>query len=269
MSFEISAFGDEIDPDLDAQLAILAELGVDRLELRAAWGTNVLRLADEDARRARRLCDERGIAVSCIGSPIGKTPIVDPIEREEENLRRILALADILGTRRVRVFSFYPPRDADVDAYLSQATDRLGRLVALAERAGAELLLENERDIVGDTPERCRALLSGVNSPFFRFCWDPGNFVVVGVDRPTERAWPLLGERVAHVHVKDVGADGAVTVAGAGAGQIPELLTRLRAAGYRGGLALEPHLAHAGARAGFSGPDGMRHAASALRQLLA
>ena len=69
-----------------------------------------------------------------------------------------------------------------------------------------------------------------------------------------------------YVQVKDaLVADQTITVAGEGDGQIPELLANLRDAGYRGFLALEPHLKVAGKRGGFSGAEGMARAATALR----
>ena len=47
-----------------------------------------------------------------------------------------------------------------------------------------------------------------------------------------------------------------------------ELLTRLKAMDYQGVLSLEPHLQIAGHSGGFSGSEGMRVAAQALRKLM-
>jgi sugar phosphate isomerase/epimerase len=130
--------------------------------------------------------------------------------------------------------------------------------------------LENEKDIVGDTLARCHALVSGVDSPHLRFLWDPANFVQVGEERVTERGWPMLGEYVEYVHIKDSRlSDGSVCAAGEGDGQVRELLSELKASGYQGVLALEPHLALAGHSTGFSGTSGMTYAVEALRQLMA
>ncbi len=41
-TFRISAFGDEIAPDLDEQLTTLRSLAIGYLDLRGAWGKNVL-----------------------------------------------------------------------------------------------------------------------------------------------------------------------------------------------------------------------------------
>ena len=175
----------------------------------------------------------------------------------------------ILGTQNVRVFSFYPPTD-DFDQYVDDATDRLAALTEKASSQGYQLLLENEKGIVTDTPERCHAVLSAIDSPALRFIWDPANFVQVGVANLTEKYWDLLNGYISLVHIKDaLLADGSVKPAGQGDGQVPELLAKLKARGYNGVLALEPHLAIAGHSGGFSGVDGMTLAVKSLRQVMA
>ena len=98
-------------------------------------------------------------------------------------------------------------------------------------------MLENEKGIVGDTVARRHALLTAVGRADLGFAWDTANFIQVGEARLVERGWPLLGHYIEHVHVKDAFlADGKVCVAGAGEGQMRELLAALRGC-YRGFLA--------------------------------
>ena len=271
--FRLSAFGDEIADELSEQLRLLNQLNVGYLELRGAWGKNVLTLSDEEVERVRRSCADAGIAVSALGSPIGKSPLVDPIENVLNNLRRLIEIARALSTRTIRVFSFYPP-DISTNAHYDQhLDDAIAKLKALTELAASEdilLVLENEKEIVGDTVARCHAILAAVDSPHLRFAWDPANFIQVDEARVTERGWPLLGPYIGYVHIKDaLLADGSVTAAGEGDGQVPELLTHLRQSGYQGFLALEPHLVVAGHSSGFSGPSGMTYAVEKLRQAMA
>ncbi len=270
-SFTISAFGDEIADKLSDQLDVLRDLQIRYLELRGVWGKNVLHLTDDEAHRTRELCDRYGIGISAIGSPIGKSPIEAPIATEITNLERIIAIGEIVGTKLVRVFSFYPPAAAaDADQLMATAVERLRALTAVAAAAGVTLLLENEKGIVGDTVARCQALLAGVNHPALRFAWDPANFVQVGEAQVTARGWPQLQPYIGYVHIKDAMLDGSgVRPAGEGDGQVGELLAQLRASGYQGMLALEPHLAVAGHSSGFSGPEGMKRAVEALRALMA
>ena len=272
-TFTLSAFGDEIDADLDTQLDLLNELSIGYLELRSAWGTNVQKLDDTQVAAIKDACQRHSVVVSCIGSPIGKSQIVDPIETELENLDRIFQIAEALSTDKVRLFSFYPPEqagDGGPDEYIDEAVSRLSRMAREAEQRGIVLLLENEGGLVGDSPERCLAILKAVDSPNLRFVWDTANFVHAGIERPTDRAWPLLSPYLVYVQVKDYRmADSTMYPAGEGDGQVPELLARLRDSAYQGFLALEPHLVSAGQRGGFSGTEGMRRAVSALRGLMA
>ena len=211
--------------------------------------------------------------ISAIGSPIGKSPLLDPIEVELGKLRRIMKIARIVGTSCIRVFSYYPvdtSTNVEYDRYVEEVTSRLRSLAELAASEDCLLVLENEKGIIGDTIDRCKAILDGVSHPRLKFVWDPANFVQVGEQRPTERGWPLLSRYLAHVHVKDVRyKDGSVRVAGEGDGQIAMLLRLMKESGYRGYLALEPHLVTAGKSGGFSGEEGMTNAAQVLRSLLA
>src|SRR3954470_20844582 len=91
-----SAFGDEVADDLAAQLDVLAGAGLRYLELRSAWGRNVLDLDAADLRRARALLYERGFGVSAIGSPIGKSSLAQPRAFELARLDRAIIAADAL-----------------------------------------------------------------------------------------------------------------------------------------------------------------------------
>lgn len=271
-TFYLSAFADEITQDLDEQLETLVSLDIRGLDLRAAWEKNVTILDDDEVNRVKQTCDQFGIHVACLGSPVGKSPLLDPIEFEQERLEHLMAMGIVLGTRRVRIFSFYPPdtsTNLHYDQYVAASAERLTSLASLAEKEGFILLLENEKDIVTDTPERCLAVLQMVNSPALRFAWDPANFVQVGVERPTDRGWSGLEPFIQYIHIKDARlADGRVTPAGEGDGQVAELLSHLKDKNYQGILSLEPHLMFAGHSSGFSGGEGMRLAAQALRKLM-
>ena len=267
--FTLSAFGDEIAEDIDEQLRVLNELEIGFLELRSAWGINVLELSNEQVDRLVERCDAGSIKVSCIGSPIGKSQIDEPIEKVVADLNRIIDIAKMVGTDRVRVFSFYPEVDG---TQADRIEDSISRMRVMAEVAGKRdvvLMLENEGGLVGDVPERCHAIVDGVGSPNLRYVWDTGNYPQMGFARSVDIGWPLLSEYTDCVQVKDAQiSDGTITVAGGGDGQVRELLTKLQESEYEGFLALEPHLLIAGQRGGFSGAEGMKMAAEALRRLM-
>lgn len=266
-TFVLSAFGDEIADDLATQLDVLASEDVKHLELRSAWGKNVLALDRDELRQARALLDQHGFGVSAIGSPIGKSKLDQPRSFELERLEQAIIAAEALGTSRIRVFSFY--YDGDAAAARDEVLARMGALAERAAQAGLTLVHENEKDIYGDIAERCHDLLASTHSPALQAAFDPANFVQCGV-HPMSDAWPLLAEYSTHIHIKDaVFADGSVRLAGQGDGEIPALLAALNERGYKGFLTLEPHLKIAGHSGGYSGADGMRLAIRALRELLA
>ena len=265
----ISAFGDEIAVDFEQQLRVLNTLEIPLIDIRAAWGVNCSQFTDEHISRITDLCARYKVAVSCMGSPIGKSPITDPIAIEGERLKTIGETARQLGTRNIRLFSFYPERDID-EAALQTSIERLGALCEIAGEEDLQLLLENEKGVVGDIPERCLSLMRAIDSPQLRFIWDPANFVQCGAVDQVDRWWDELHPYIGYIHIKDARiADNSVTLAGDGDGQLLKLLTRLRDSGYQGVLSLEPHLLEARHSSGFSGADGMEAAVGALRNLMA
>ncbi len=265
----ISAFGDEIAVDFEEQLQDLQGLEILLIDIRAAWGVNCSEFTDEHVGRIKDLCGQYGIGVACMGSPIGKSPIGDAIDIEGERLKRIGETAHQLGTRNIRLFSFYPDGDTD-DAAMQQSIERLGTLTDIAAEHDLQLLLENEKGVVGDVPVRCLQIMRAIDSPHFRFIWDPANFVQCGAAEQVDEWWDALSPYIGYIHIKDaLLADKSVTVAGDGDGQLPELLTRLRESGYEGVLSLEPHLLEARHSSGFSGAEGMAMAVGALRKLMA
>ncbi|MGI6209531.1 MAG: sugar phosphate isomerase/epimerase family protein [Anaerolineae bacterium] len=267
--FTLSGFGDEISPDLDEQLDALQSIGIGHLELRGVWGKNVVDLTDEEVDRVRRALGDRGMRLSAIGSPIGKVAVDAPLEPHLDDLRRILDIAQRLGTDLVRIFSFYI-QPGEHEEQRAEVLRRMEALVRVAEGTGVTLLHENEKEIYGDTPERCADILRTLDAPGLRAVFDPANYVQVGVAAPFDRGWPLIGEYVVYAHIKDALLDsGRVVPAGQGDGQVPNLLQALKDRGQPCFLSLEPHLVFAGSSQGFSGQELFGQAADALRSLIA
>ena len=248
----ISAFGDEIAFDLEDQIAVLQQHDLKALELRSAWGVNVVDLMPEQLETTRRLLEEADIAVSAIGSPVGKADIEGDFEVELTRLRAAFAAADSVGTSLIRIFSFIIPAGRHAE-FRDEVLRRVSIFAREAEAQGKLLVHENDSHMYGDDAERCRDVVESIASPALKVTFDPANFVQVGV-RPYDEAWPLLAPHVAHFHVKDAVAldrDGveselqlgmSVRPAGEGEGQLPELMHALEASGYQGFLVLEPHL---------------------------
>jgi sugar phosphate isomerase/epimerase len=260
--WQLSGFGDEIDADPHVQVAALQALGASFIEVRSAWGTNVVDFEASQLVELKRVLVERSMGVSAIASPIGKVDIDLPIDFELARLRRAITAAHALDARYIRIFSFYNAHD--------QRDAVLGRMRAFAELAESEsviLVHENEKDIYGDIPSRVLDLIESVGSDALRVAWDSANFVQVGV-RPFADAYAVLRPHLAYLQVKDaVAATGEVVPTGDGDGQLRETLAALRDDGYSGFASLEPHLVYSDAFGGFSGAAAFGLAARAFRGL--
>jgi 3-dehydroshikimate dehydratase len=265
----LAAFADEIAADLEDQVAALRQENIGHVELRGMWRTNVLDLDDQQITRIRQSFGTSGIRVSAIGSPIGKVPIDSPFEPHLAKFERALQVAHQFETPFIRIFSFYPAGQpgADNSGFRDAVLERLRLLTARARDAGITLLHENEKEIYGDTIDRCVDLLTSIDDPHFAAILDPANFIQCG-QTPYPDGYNALRPWLCYLHVKDALADGTVVAAGEGIGQWPSLLASLRDAGYDGFLSLEPHLEAAGRFGGFSGPQRFHHAAQALQGLL-
>ncbi|AHG01820.1 hypothetical protein HALLA_00585 (plasmid) [Halostagnicola larsenii XH-48] len=264
-NFVISGFADEIGSDLEEQLDVLENLGIDHLDLRIVEETNVLDFSDEQIERITTALEDREIDVTSIGSPIGKIDITDDFEPHLERFETAIEMAQTFDTEYIRLFSYYIPDEDDPAAHRAEVLRRMQAKVDRAEAANLTLLHENEKDIYGDTPERCRDLLTTIDSPHFQAIFDPANFLEIGVTAYPDSLLQVI-EYVEQLHIKDAtfGERGDIAPAGEGDGRIPETLAAFKARGFEGPVSLEPHLTVAGPMSGYSGPKGYEVAAEAL-----
>ncbi|MGI5952353.1 MAG: sugar phosphate isomerase/epimerase family protein [Brooklawnia sp.] len=251
----ITGFADEVSDDFAVQLETMDTLGVRFIELRSAWGVRVLDLSDVQLCQAKSMLDDAGIGVSALGTDLGKIGIDEDFGPHLERARRAIDVAWYLETADLRGFSFFMPPGADPDQYRGAVVDRLGQLVELAGQADIRYLHENEKQIFGDSPERCAELSEHFDGSSFGLILDPANYVQCGF-RPFGQAYPLVGGATVYVHVKDAHlADGQVCPPGQGDAELPELIEALVADDYDGFFSIEPHLGEHDAFGGRSGPD--------------
>lgn len=237
----ISGFADEIHPQLDVQMEVLKELGQKYIELRAADGTGIADMSMEQAKGIRERLERQDIRVSALGSPIGKIGIGEDFEPHFARFQHVAELAELFGTKNIRMFSFYLPVEAEPEAFRDEVMRRMGRLVDYAALKGLVLLHENEKGIYGDNALRCEDLMKTFYGENFKCTFDFANFVQCSQD--TGEAYDLLKPYISYLHIKDALAEnGRVVPAGEGDGHVREILRDLERSGYEGFLSLEPHL---------------------------
>jgi sugar phosphate isomerase/epimerase len=264
----LSGFVDEISADFTEQCQVASGLGLTHVELRSAWGVNILDLKGEQLTVMKETLAEFDLEVSSIGSPIGKIFIDEPFAPHLRRMRHAAEVAHFFGAPYIRIFSFFLRPGADPAAHRDEVIDRMRALARVAEEADLILLHENEKEIYGDVPARCLDIVRSVGSPHLRLAWDPANFVQVGV-RPYTEGYAVLRPHVEYIQIKDArAADGTVVTAGRGDGEVAETMSALRHDGFDGFFSLEPHLDTGTALGGFSGPELFRQAWQDFTDLL-
>lgn len=237
----ISGFSDEISENVLIQFEVLKKLGISYFEPRGINGKNISELSDEEVTELKAAMEQYGILASSIGSPIGKVKLSDDWEAQFALFQRVVTIAKKLDTRYIRIFSFYHEGGEWTAEERAEVLNRLKKMIDYAAEQKVILLHENEKDIYGDTKERCLDLMKELACEHFQAVFDPANFVQCGQD--TREAFALLKDYVAYMHIKDACfADGSVVPSGQGDGNVEDILQKLFERGYEGYLSLEPHL---------------------------
>lgn len=269
--FTISAFADEISPDPQEQIDVLAGCGVRHIELRSILKTNVLDLTDMQVQEMKSLLDRNGFKLSAIGSPIGKIGADQPFEPHLQRFRRAVELCKVFGTPNIRIFSYYLPEGAEWDDWRREVLDRMWQKVKIAQEAGVRLLHENEHRIYGDSPDRVADLMGTVleqveGDPIVAV-YDPANYVFCGYD-PWE-GWQATKQWTKHFHIKDwVHGEKHGCLPGEGQGRIPEVIAEAVQSGYVGFATMEPHLLGGGPTGGVTGPELFPKAVASFKKIL-
>lgn len=240
-TFVLSAFSDEAAVSLAEQIEALREVGITCMEPRFVNGKGILDLDSEELDALATALREAGIGLSAIGSPIGKYDITADFAPHFELFKHACAVAKRLGTPRIRLFSFFIPKDEPPAKYRDEVIARMTAMQEYAAAEGITLCHENEAKIYGEKPREVADLLAAV--PGLSAVWDAANYILTDCD-PTE-GYEVSAARLEYCHVKDaVARDGGVIVpAGEGEGCMKEIFRRIsETTDGTVYLTLEPHL---------------------------
>jgi sugar phosphate isomerase/epimerase len=277
----LSVLSDEVSDKFTEALDWCVKNGFRHVEVRMVDGANVSNLDDAAVDRAKREIDARKLSVSAIASPLFKCALdpkrpvqsgdlfgnkEEPLETHFAKLPRAIAIAKKLGTRMIRIFSFW--REQEPRKYFPEIVEHLKKAAAIAEKEGVVLLLENENACNGGYAEETAELVRKVGSPALRALWDPGNENYGGRNCYPE-GYVLLRGLFDHVHLKDsvFDADGKPVCVPIGQGKTP-LKAQIEALvrdGYRGIYTLETRYTPKGGTA----MQGTEETLAGLKKLLA
>jgi sugar phosphate isomerase/epimerase len=264
----LSAFADEISPDLSAAVKVLKEKGLGTLELRGVDGVNVMKFTPEHVKAAKAVLKREGMAVGSIATPIGKVEITDAFEPQAGQMARAVELAREFGSGFIRLFSFYMPKGEPPKKWRKDVLDRMEKLMGQVKGKDLCVVLENEEGLYGDTIERCVDIIASLKDPRLKMAWDPCNEIIVG-ERPYSDTYASARKHLGYLHVKDWNSEKKEMVpAGQGGAEWDRIMPALKGDKWEGIMALEPHLSAAGKFSGFTGPGLFGEAHAALVALL-
>jgi L-ribulose-5-phosphate 3-epimerase len=271
---------DEVCANFEEALDWAAEQGLKHVEVRVINGLNAVTLNDDQAIEVRRQVEVRGLFISAIASPLFKCALDssrsiasgDTFGQKEESveahfakLDRVIQLAKLFGTTRIRIFSFW--REVHPQLYMEDIVCHLRRAAQVARREGVQLLLENEPSCNGGFAEEVAEMVRSVDSPALRGLWDPGNEAYGGREA-FPAGYGFMKDLLAHIHLKDayICEDGTARCVPLGSGSVPLIahLKALLADGYDGLFTIETHYIPEGG----TQMTGTRMTLDALRALL-
>jgi len=282
--FDIAVFTDDMHQDLDRALDVVDEFGLKWIEIRSAWGKNLLFQSDEELDKTSDTIHGRGFKVASISAPIFKSYLPghagaeagemfnsearDAPEQQMELIRRAGYLARKLNTNLVRCFSFWRLGD-DPTPYWDEMLPLYRQAVEVAAEEDLILVMENDFECNLGSGELASKMIAEIDSPNLRLLWDCGNALFVG-----EQAYPYGYEiskpYIGHVHVKDAVSDaetGEPRWVELGTGDMDMLgqVKALRDDGYNGVVSIENHWTPPGG----TKEDGVRGSFAGLQKLLA
>ena len=237
----LSGFADEYSSNFTEQLEGMRSFDIGYVEVRGVDGKNVSVLTKDEVKEVKRKLDFYGMGVSAIGSPIGKVKLDGDINGHFEMARRVFETAGELDAKHIRMFSFYAPEGKNILDYKESVYENLSRLLELAKSHGVVLCHENEAEIYGNTPSRCREIYDSFGGDI-KTVFDMGNYVLEGVN-PYPEAYNLLKDSIAYFHIKDALAAGAIVPPGKGEAGIKEILRdHVKYSNEDFFVSIEPHL---------------------------
>ena len=237
--FLFSGFTDEFAPEFDRQVAAAKDFAMDMIELRGADGINVGAMTVDQVKGYAEKLQDAGLGVSAVGSPLGKVKLDSDMDAHMEQVRKICEFANILGTKNIRMFSFYSPEGKSIWDCKNEVIDNLGRMLDISDSFGVTLCHENEGHIYGERPHQCMELLEAFGGRL-KCVYDMGNYVLQQVN--AWEGYQLQRPYIEYFHIKDALAKGAIVPPGKGEGEIARILADFAQDHQQVLFTLEPHL---------------------------
>lgn len=308
----LSGFADEAANDKLAvqQFAALAAAGLQHYSIRfidvGEGIKNSMLLSKAELKTVVKMQQEYGLSVATMGSPIGKVRLLDvedgttnkyvPFKKYlQTDVKHACEVANTIGTKLLRGFSFYHPRGTAPEDHISQVVDQLGQIADVCSAENLVFGLEVEANLVGQTGRILAEIHRKVKKPNLVLIFDGANLVCQGMTPDQVFAEYLaMKPGLGWIHVKDyrhesaagrlehideaslknfvpadLGDTGHEAILRDLKTELPKIEKRMKKLGAPGVIFdLEPHVKGGGQFGGFSGPDGFGVALRGLCKVL-
>ena len=210
--------------------------GYGGLELRLLDDVIVPAVLDESQRqRIRDVMSQRGLRVIGLGASTRFTARDAPARAAcERELEAYIHLAAELDVPFVRTFGGNTAAGCTMEQSIAWVAQSLNALAPVAEAAHVTILLETHDAFCKG--KDVAAVLDQVPSSHVQAVWDVHHPWRMG--ETVAETWDFIGDRVAHVHLKDARhqPDGSFVLALMGQGDVPnrEIVELLESKGYTG-----------------------------------
>ncbi len=229
---------------LEEILGRAKEYGYEGIELRGLEGVFLLpeypRFQGAEFYKTKKLIDESGIEIACVSASASfATNDPEEWEKNREEAKAYIELAERLGSKLVRVFGGRVPEGVAWDDCISYMADRLNEVGDFAKEHNVTIVLETHDNFI--LGKSIAEVMKGVTSEGVGVLWDVHHPYKLGGE-PLEETMNYLKEYVKHTHVKDSkgkGENPELVLLGEGDVPLQEIVNLLKENGYDGYLSLE------------------------------
>jgi len=184
-----------------------AEIGYDAVEIMVGFGGDHLSVDDppDKIKQMAKCAQDNGIPLCLIYTTLGGGILAgeEQARSEMENLERFLDIGDVLSCKMIKVTAgrlkhgeYSEDNARKVADWLAEASDR-------AARHDARIIAEIHFGQYCETVAMARDIIDLVNRDNFGVIHDAGNLHITG-DHYGEKSVEILGDKIFHVHIKDM-----------------------------------------------------------------
>lgn len=244
--FKKGVITDEISQEFKVAVELAQKYKLDGVEIRSIWDKGPQELEKKDISNIKSIMSDTDMVVCGISAPFFKCDIdsKEEVVGSIEILKRCINLAQTLDTKFVRGFTFWDK--GNFDGNLNKIISKFEKPLELLEKENITLLLEFDPSVYAKNAQNLVKVLKGINSPYVKGLWDPGNDIYDPEDEvPFPDGYSIIKPYMVHMHLKDVRKlpSGKVIGTPIGEGQVDYIgqFRELIKDGYEGFVVLETH----------------------------